>query len=201
MNELLIITQLLNAKICHDLAGLIGAINNSVDYLNNPNQSIKNQATSLLQNSTNDLIEKLSFYRELYGSTNYNLVNISLIKKFLDNYLDSSKFTLAIEKPENLTEISTLILKLCLSIGSMGASLLIYGGSIKYEFTDSNIFQVSFAGKAIMSKDETLEILQGSLDKVNSSNVHIYYIYLLSKELGRIVSFKKTENLLIYKIE
>jgi hypothetical protein len=82
MNELLRVAQFFNTKLCHDIAGLIGAINNAIDYSNNPDESIRLQAKSLLDNSSKEAMKRLTFYREAYGVIRNENVPIYLVKKF-----------------------------------------------------------------------------------------------------------------------
>lgn len=205
MNELLRVAQFFNTKLCHDIAGLIGAINNAIDYSNNPDESIRLQAKSLLDNSSKEAMKRLTFYREAYGVIRNENVQIYLVKKFLEDFLNVDKFSIIIQNSSNIDNISEMNLKLCLLMGNMGSNVLGRGGSILFDFSLSDegkilLSQIILSGKMIIKKDEILKILKGETVEINSSNINGYYIYLLAKELGQKIEIDSTNNeKLIYK--
>jgi histidine phosphotransferase ChpT len=205
MNELLRVAQFFNTKLCHDIAGLIGAINNAIDYSNNPDESIRLQAKSLLDNSSKEVMKRLTFYREAYGVIRNENVQIYLVKKFLEDFLNVDKFSIIIQNSSNIDNISEMSLKLCLLMGNMGSNVLGRGGSILFDFSPSDegkilLSQIILSGKMIIKKDEILKILKGETVEINSSNINGYYIYLLAKELGQKIEIDSTNNeKLIYK--
>jgi histidine phosphotransferase ChpT len=205
MNELLKVAQFFNTKLCHDIAGLIGAINNAIDYSNNPDESIRLQAKSLLDNSSKEAMKRLTFYREAYGVIRNENVQIYLVKKFLEDFLNVDKFSIIIQNSSNIDNISEMNLKLCLLMGNMGSNVLGRGGSILFDFSPSDegkilLSQIILSGKMIIKKDEILKILKGETVEINSSNINGYYIYLLAKELGQKIEIDSTNNeKLIYK--
>lgn len=205
MNELLRVAQFFNTKLCHDIAGLIGAINNAIDYSNNPDESIRLQAKSLLDNSSKEAMKRLTFYREAYGVIRNENVQIYLVKKFLEDFLNVDKFSIIIQNSSNIDNISEMNLKLCLLMGNMGSNVLGRGGSILFDFSPSDegkilLSQIILSGKMIIKKDEILKILKGETVEINSSNINGYYIYLLAKELGQKIEIDSTNNeKLIYK--
>ncbi|MDR0296883.1 MAG: hypothetical protein LBH67_02820 [Rickettsia sp.] len=80
--------QALNEKICHDFAGAIGIIDNSVDLIRTT--AYQEKATKLIQDSTNRLISYLEFYRYLYSlPSEDNKISIVEINRLATNFLKS----------------------------------------------------------------------------------------------------------------
>ncbi|MCC8372001.1 MAG: palindromic element RPE1 domain-containing protein [Rickettsia endosymbiont of Pseudomimeciton antennatum] len=80
--------QALNEKICHDFAGTIGVIDNSIGLIKTIDYQEK--ATKLIQDSTNRLISYLEFYRYLYSlPSEGNKTSIAEINRLATNFLKS----------------------------------------------------------------------------------------------------------------
>jgi histidine phosphotransferase ChpT len=204
MNESLIITQLLSTKLCHDIAGLVGAINNAIDYQDNQDESIRAQATSLLETSAKEAVKRLNFYREAYGTIRNEAVNISLVKTLLDNFVNPDKFSITLENSSQNQDISQLTLKFCLTIVSVAYIMLARGGTILLKFISENNSTISLnemllSGKMIIKKEEIFDILRGGQTKITANNINAYYAYLLSKELNKTIEIDIFSDKLIYK--
>ena len=202
-NSVLAISQLLNTKLCHDIAGLIGAIDNSLDYIDSPDNSIKTQAISLLQNSSKEAVKRLSFYREAYCYGGGEGFLISSIKDLLESFFNPDKISISIKNLSNIDNISKLIFKFSLLLVNLAYTSLPRGGSITLVFNSSGsgeIFleKLILSGKMITQKAETLNILKGDNCEINSSNIAIYYIFLLLKELKKDVEITTEYEKLIY---
>lgn len=64
-------SNLIITKLCHDLAGPINAVHNGVEFMGeNTDPSITNKALELISVNAEELVDKLRFFRFLYGSCN-----------------------------------------------------------------------------------------------------------------------------------
>jgi histidine phosphotransferase ChpT len=191
INSTLIISQLISTKLCHDIAGLVGAINNSLEYLNSSDESIKLQAKDLLENSSKETVKRLNFYRETYGTIRNENTNIEFLKATIESFIDTSKVSLFLENETNFNEISQLSFKFCLSLANLAYISLPRGGEMTFKFKSTEINKISylksltFTGNMLRLRSETNDLLKGKTNDVNSSNINIYYIFLLLKELNQ----------------
>lgn len=61
------LAQLLTTRLCHDLAGPIGAVNNGIEFLGEEAAEIREDALQLAASSAAQALQRLQFYRHLYG--------------------------------------------------------------------------------------------------------------------------------------
>ncbi len=67
MGKNLQLLQALNARICHDLAGSIGTIDNCIGLMELKDKSIRQKAKLVLSGESANLVKKIQFFRECYS--------------------------------------------------------------------------------------------------------------------------------------
>ncbi|MDX2050139.1 MAG: histidine phosphotransferase family protein [Rickettsiaceae bacterium] len=128
------ISQFISTKLCHDLAGAIGAVNNSVEFLNSANKNMVAKAHELLKMSAEQGVNRLVFYRNAYGVSKYSgEANLEELKLVATNYLKDTKISLDFhERYFGVKDvfISTDVGKLILCMIHHAVSNLVHGGDI-----------------------------------------------------------------------
>src|SRR5476649_361754 len=59
--------ELLCTRLCHDLTGPIGAVNNGAEFLSEEGFNLQGQAVELITSSAASAVARLQFYRFAYG--------------------------------------------------------------------------------------------------------------------------------------
>ena len=134
MIEDLRMAELLCARLCHDLTGPIGAVNNGAEFLSEEGFNMQNQAVELIVSSAFSAVTRLQFYRLAYGAVKEGgEADLSDKQKMALDYFAGSKITL--DWPDSHTEasgvsISLKMVRLVYNVLIVASSVLVRGGTI-----------------------------------------------------------------------
>lgn len=201
------LSQLLTAKLCHDLSGVLGAVNNSIDFLKMDNDRTRNKALDLLFSSSKQSISRLQFYRYAYGApSSPGEANLERIESLCHDFLDGTKSSLEFHKnyfnnPDLFICHSSGKAIMCLIELAMNA--LIQGGDIRVDIQRTEkgkIIVVTASGPLVKTNEAKYKILQGSTtgDELNIYNIHHYYTNRLIELVASSFKIKHTEESVTY---
>ena len=186
------LTELLCARICHDLAGPIGAISNGIEFLREDSESIHGQAFDLVESSANEMVARLKFFRTAYGvASSEGEADISHLRELTRNLFAEKKVLL--DWPDHHTEaagisITHLMGRLMLNLIIITSSSLIYGGTLSVRMEkrngDKHII-VRGHGKKVKI-DPNLDAILADTNTVpmDKRNIQMHYSAALAKELN-----------------
>jgi histidine phosphotransferase ChpT len=196
------LAQGLLAKLCHDLSGVLGAVDNSIDFLKMDNDNTRGKALDLLHLSAAQSIARLQFYRKAYGLAKYvgevNLQEVnSLCRAFLDQKIDFKLDETYFNDPHLFLCDNTGKIIMCLV--EVAASCLIYGGAIKVEIEKvdgAKRVAVVASGNKIKNDQEKCDILIGKFgaDVLSAMNIHYYYIFKLAEDIKSKIKIIASTN-------
>lgn len=202
MNCDLKLSELLNSRYCHDLAGPIGAINNGVEFLNESDDVMQHKARALIEESSLQAIVRLQFFRQVYGSTpEIGEANLDSLKQFAENYFNHTKIKLLWDVKELLDK--NIILshregKVILNMIVIAASTLIKGGTISVNISknaDVNLIVVATGDDIKFDKEQESILMQEPLvEELTSKNIQLYYTKLLVKDINYKIILKKDNS-------
>lgn len=90
------IAELLCTRLCHDLTGPIGAVNNGAEFLGEEGFALQEQAIELIIGSAQQAVVRLQFYRQAYGRVNYQgEASLSEVRELANAFFRGSRFELA----------------------------------------------------------------------------------------------------------
>lgn len=194
MTDIIELSQALNAKLCHELAGTIGAIENCTELIDSADSIIRNKAIQLINSNAEKLVSSLRLYRYTYGlSQKSEKTSMSEVKTLIDSFLSASKSKISFSLTNNQEVIDPKLGKLitCLFILVFNA---IRTGEINI-ITSLNEITVSATGKQHLLNDKKMDVLTGNFtDALSVHNVHEYYIYHLAKKINCNLNISQTEN-------
>lgn len=202
--------QYISAKICHDLAGALGALSNGVEFIGSSDPMVNQKAKELINISATQAIETLKLFRQIYGASQSDFeADLVKIKQFAQMIVNGKNINLEFLIPNSLPTdraFDVHIGKLMLAIICLAKSNLIYGGTIRvaiYKIGDRDGIKIIASGKDIKSRSEHSKIILGELDiqKITSSNIDAYYIKRLKEEIGCKVQINEDHNTIEYVIE
>lgn len=199
------LSQAISARICHDLAGSIGAIDNYLNLLDNPNDEIKNRASVLVCKESENLVHKIRFFRNAYGIENgESKMSIVAMTKLIRDFMKSTDINLSIKIDKGILYTNSMLAKVIISLvnviidnvaGRGRVSVLIFG-------TNEDVSVDVFAkGKNISINEESFKILSTtSRYKINIRNCREHYIKCVLNKLDYKISVNVESNLIKYNI-
>ncbi len=154
-----LISELLCTRISHDLAGSIGAVANAVELLEEGDMDFLEDIKSILKTSSQNLSNRMKFFRLAFGLKNANLDDVNMVKTITKNYLSTiGNKDFPLDLAWNIT--NTKNNRSAMLMAMIAADLLIRGGVINLYDNDK---------KVIAEFSKTLKISTEKLDKIKTT--------------------------------
>jgi len=183
-------SQMLCSRLCHDLITPIGAINTSLELLEESDPEDRLQLLELAKQSAEKAIRKLVFCRAAFGySSDSHLSTIDQAKKLLQDFLMLNKIELLWEKEiQQSSEISPTFSQYAQVIANLSficAEIAPYGGQLLIEFIKPQIIRLHLKGKLVPLRPIILSSLTGELseDEMSSHVIQAIYTRMLCEKL------------------
>jgi len=199
INELRM-AELLCTRLCHDLTGPIGAVNNGAEFLSEEGASMQSQAVELITSSAFSAVTRLQFYRMAYGNVkDQGEANLSEKQRIASDYFTGSKITL--DWPDTQTEaaevsISVKMSRLIFNLLIVASSTLIRGGTLSLRISQDAQGQrqvtVKARGPGIKWETEMEQMLGGSVEasELTPKNVQVYLTRRFAEDLQSSVQYR-----------
>ncbi len=161
-------------RICHDLAGCVSSVNNSIDYLNTPD--MKEQAEQLLRDSSNENLRKLQLYRIAFGTIRgEGAADLSEFKQIASEVFDRIELDWSLPEmfllTQNARKIMANILIALNSVAVKSCAVLVGENSIKMNFEK-------------VREDSGLSLaIEGKKLDYTPQNVQFYYLGQISDSI------------------
>lgn len=167
------LAEMLCTRLCHDLTGPIGAVNNGAEFLDDEGFDMQNEAVQLIVTSAHEAVNRLQFYRQAYGRVNDSgEACLDDKKKLAADFFSATKIKL--DWPDTHTDaagisISQKMARLLLNLMIITAASMIRGGtlSVRLSTGPNGEKQVSLRGEGdtIKLDGDTVAILKGQADE------------------------------------
>ncbi len=207
MIEELRMAELLCTRLCHDLTGPIGAVNNGAEFLSEEGFNMQNQAVDLIVSSAFSAVSRLQFYRMAYGRVkDHGEASLADKKKMTEDYFAGTKIVL--DWPDEYTDaagvsISLKMVRLIFNLMILASGALLRGGTVSVKIAPGEAgekrIEVRAFGPAVKWEAESSAILNTSVDaqeQMTPKNVQLYLTRRLGDELGvRLTIDAGTESL------
>lgn len=196
------LAEMLCTRLCHDLAGPVGAVSNGAEFLTESNDDIREQATELIASSARQAVAKLMFFRNLYGRVNHHgEASLEELKRIADGFFVESRVSL--DWPDEHTDAAGLSIsrrkgRLLLNMIYIASEALLKGGQVSVRlFNDEDVheFAVKATGPAIKPKEGMEAILAGKSDDdmLDPKNAELHLAHILARELGLSIAIRHGE--------
>lgn len=197
------LAEMLCTRLCHDLAGPIGAVSNGSEFLAESSDDIREQAIELIASSGRQAVAKLLFFRNLYGRINYHgEASLEELKKIADGFFVESRVKL--DWPDLHTDAAGLSIsrrkgRLLLNLIYIASEALLKGGEVSVRlFNDQDTlqFSVKATGPAIKAKEHLRDILdgKGGDELLDPKNAEVFLAQVLARDLGVTITDHQTED-------
>lgn len=173
--------ELMSARMFHDLAGPIGAVNNSLEFFEEDNHSIREKALEIVKSSSAESVLRLKFFRQAYGPVNDKEIALNDVQPVVEEFLEQSKVTLNWHN-SNLSIIDSYAAKAILNLTIIALGAMIYGGTLDIISTEKEL-KIKFNGHNMIFTEETRSLLMGETSHVtlSSANIQPYYTSMAIK--------------------
>jgi len=198
------LSELIAVKLCHDLSGPIGAINNGTELLKDAGDGLYEQSLELVEGSAKDAVARILLYRQAYGSINSSAqVPLQSLKRLIEDCYNSGKVNvewkgeLAGEvQPESICAIFG---KAVLNLIIITAKTMVYGGKISVLpeiHNGKHKCVIKGEGKSIKISEDYLEILKHDVTKlkIDVKNVQPYLVRRLLNEVKANIDISVKED-------
>lgn len=204
MIEELRIAELLCTRLCHDLTGPIGAVNNGAEFLSEEGFNLQSQAVELITSSAFSAVSRLQFFRVAYGRVKeHGEASLADHQKLALDFFVGSKVNL--NWPEQYADasgvsLSLRMVRLLFNLMIIGSSALLKGGdidvTIQQESDGAKVMGLTVRGDAIKWDGEVEQIMQSPVDigQISPKNVQLYVTRKLAEELNTRLTFTATAN-------
>lgn len=181
---------MLCARLCHELASPVGAINNGIEMIQEFDESMLPDAMPLIASSASLVAERLKFYRMAYGRAGTaSIVSDAEVRELAAGYLSYSRCRLDWPEGAGISEWSEGWGKLVLNLLPFATEILPRGGTIRIGFEDHAGHvgvSVIAEGEGARVPDECHAALEAgaSVDGLTPRSVHAYFLTRLADRLS-----------------
>lgn len=203
-----LLVELLAARLCHDIAGIAGTIDNCVRSLQSDHDDYN--AYCLLSDTTKKLVNLVKFHRYAYDeqASENEYVDITEIYNATSEHLELENRNIKLLfEYKNLTNFNKAIGKIIVCLLNTAFNNVLNNGSIKCDILNNDKASTDVAivatGGRQKYNQEHIDILSGNFNSVipDINNCHVYYIYYLCKKQKYNLSVTKSEHTIKYYLE
>ncbi|MDX2112552.1 MAG: histidine phosphotransferase family protein [Alphaproteobacteria bacterium] len=192
--------ELLSTRLCHDLTGPIGAVNNGAEFLSEEGAGMQAQAVELITSSAFSAVSRLQFYRMAYGHVkDQGEANLSEKQRIAADFFTGSKISL--DWPDSHTEaadvsISVKMSRLIFNLLIVASSTLIRGGKLMVRIRQDEAGQrhvsVQASGAGLKWEPEMEHMLSGAVEtsQLSPKNVQVYLTRRFAEDLRSRVEYR-----------
>ncbi len=193
------IAELLVSRLCHDLVGPVGAVNNGLEFLAEDDDGMSADALTLAMRSAGQAADLLQFYRLAYGAAGAQGADWETTTKLCEGFAKAHKIEMLWPHsvPAMLPEGCVKVL---LNMVALGAECLMRGGRLIVSLAPgSGGFEIKLSaeGEGVRLRDEAEQGLAESVDVAEMSprSVHAYFTRLMARSRsGDLAVHPKSET-------
>ncbi len=197
------LAEMLTTRLCHDLTGPIGAVNNGAEFLQEDNFEMQGDALDLIISSAKEAVARVQFYRRAYGRINSNgEANLEEHRDIVALLLENGSITL--DWPDEYTDgngasISRRMGRVLMNMVIFVAGAMVKGGtlSIRIEETEQeSVVSIRATSQMIKIDPELKEVLQGNtpLDDLTPKTVQAHFLYMISDEINAALTLEDSHG-------
>ena len=198
------LAEMLCTRLCHDLTGPIGAVNNGAEFLEDEGFDMQHEALQLILNSAAEAVHRLQFYRVAYGRLNdHGEACLAQQKQLVEDFFSTTK--IKIDWPDSHTDaamisISQKMSRLILNLLIITSGTLIKGGRIAVRLSENDKgikhISVDAAGDMVKLDEEVLRVLrrEAKLSQLTPKTAQLALTLQLADEVDARLEFTLKEG-------
>ena len=204
MFDFLKLSQALNSRLCHEVAGLVGSISTTIELVDGRDRAISAKAVDIINTTSRQLNDVVKFYRMAYGfCSDAKPLSLDEIKSLSQGIVsDKVIMSFAVAKHYNISsELAKVVL--CLVISAIKS--VIKTGDITISFMqnkDSDIFKIEANSQYLKKDPKKIAILLGETKKhlLSIDNSHEFYTYHLITKSGLNINIEHSDEAVTYLV-
>ncbi len=205
------LAEMLTTRLCHDLTGPIGAVNNGAEFLAEEGFDMQNQAVALIVSSAHEAVNRLQFYRQAYGRVgDVGEASLSEKKKLVSDFFSASK--IVVDWPDAHTDsagvpVSQKLSRLMLNLIIIASTCTIRGGVLTVRLhktaNDEKHIEIAITGNSMKVDADMVAILTAANPTValTPKSSQLYLTRLLSQELEASIRIEHSECSLAFTVK
>ena len=184
-----LLAELMASRLCHDLVGPIGAVNNGLELLEEEEPGMGDDAIQLAADSAHRAAVDLRYFRLAYGAAGTRATDLNELRKLAEEFL-SLKKTKLVWPGEAVPEASPRGFgKLLLNIIALAREALPLGGDLSIDMQNGSgklNATVTATGDHAELRQEVAPALEAEVppDDLTAHNVHAYFTRMLAQRMG-----------------
>jgi histidine phosphotransferase ChpT len=184
------VAELLASRLCHDLVGPIGAVNNGIELMQDETFGMADDALILAAKSADQASNLLQFFRLAYGMAGHRQGgDFGPIRELVTGYLNHSKSELDWTPDPVPDGVPDGTAKLLLNLVALAAEALPRGGTVGISMQRGSAgfeVEVKAVGADAGLRQEAEAALSDdiAIEDLTPRNVHGYFTQLLAKRQG-----------------
>lgn len=203
------LAEMLCTRLCHDLTGPIGAVNNGAEFLEDEGFDMQSDAMQLVLSSAAEAVHRLQFYRQAYGRTGeQGEVSLSQQKQLVDDFFSTTKIKMQWPQPDAYGALPTVSLKfsrLILNLLIIVSGALIKGGTIALDYSEdeqNRSLSVKAVGDVIKLDENWLKVLknEATIGTLTPKTAQLVLTMQLLEELGANLQLHIAEGELSFRV-
>jgi histidine phosphotransferase ChpT len=186
------LAELLCSRLCHDLIGPVGAINNGLELLEDYDPSMADDVLPLLASSAKQAWNRLAFFRAALGfSGGRTAWPASELGRIAEGMVVSDKVSLDWQLPDSV-EVDRRQGQLLLNLALLATEILTRGGSIRVTGNGSKseaVVEASGPDAVLAERHRVGLTAQADSDAVEERGILAHMTGLLARAAGTQVTF------------
>ncbi len=195
------VLHLLCSRLCHDLVGPVGAINNGVELVREFGSGNDEEAMDLVASSADQAAARLKFFRVAYGLATGAARTVRDAKGLADATIESDRMTLDWPADEGIgaTNLDEGSVKLLLNMVFLAAEALSPAGTITVRLSPSDgrlAAELISEGDGVHLDDQELGGITGAVAPADLTprSIQGYYTARLAEEQGTELTVAASEG-------
>lgn len=204
-----IISEMLVTRLCHDLAGPIGAVSNGAEFLLEEGFEMGEEALRLVADSAQQAVERLQFYRSAYGRVNgEGEESITELREKILHFYSSSR--MEIDWNLHFTEAGNYALsrrtaRVVLNLFILISTMLPRGGKVHFvieQGNDDQVIALFIESDMIKWEADWEQALQLSLPEaqITPKNVQILFLARQIQAKNAEILMERTEKTVSFRL-
>ena len=194
------IAGLLCSKLCHDLIGPVGAINNGLEFLKESNSDDFDDGHQIIADSAKLAAVRLGYYRLAFGRVGDNeLMKFNIVKDQIETLSREKSLEIAWVGIENHVEsmVFERVGKLLMNYVLLISDFVPRGGRAEINLTHTNPdpnFSIKLESDKLIIKDDVLKDLQNGMkiQEVTVRNIVFFYCMTLADISCKVPFFENS---------
>jgi len=198
------LTAFMASRICHDLVGPIGAINNGLELLEEEtDEETRAYAQEVILSSAQAAWTRLEFARLAFGASSGmgQAIDMGQAERIARGYVEEGRHRLHWQAPRDMqldkTQARLLMIMVAISLPSVPM-----GGDVEVDVSDeaaSPVLSVRCSGRNARIPDGVPGILSGDdLDDLDPRTILPYYAARLAEELGMAIEVAAEDEEIVF---